>query len=177
MCDICDGKTHEQVEAETRGHIRRLGWALQGVEPSAGCHGWVYTIGLLDSYDHPELVLIDDDWARGGSLLNVLGRAVRDGDIFQPGDRIDLGERWAEVIDVHPDHLTSDVLAVWHNVRGSGSDLLPLEPEAYQVVVHGPLPDGDVLPDVRLDRPGPVLGRTGPDRAPRRAASRQRPTG
>ncbi len=172
MCDICDGKTHDQVEAETRGHIRRLGWALRGVEPSPESHGWVYTIGLLDSYDHPELVLVDDDWARGGALLNVLGRAVRDGDILQPGDTIDLGERWAEVIDVHPEHLFSDVLALWYNVRGPGSGLLPLDPEAYQVVVHGTLPDGDVLPDVRLDRPGPVLGRHRPAGAEERAAAR-----
>lgn len=177
MCDICNGKTYEQVEAETRDRVRQLGWAVQGVQPSDGHPGWAYTVGLLDSYDHPELVVVDDDWARGASLLNALGRAVRDGAIFEPGDAIDLCGSRAEVIDVHPDHLASNVMAMWHNIRGPGSGLLPLDLEAYQLVARDPLPDGDVLPDVRLGGPGPVLGVTGPNRAERRAAARWRPTG
>lgn len=173
MCDICDGKTYEQAVAETRDRIRRVGWGLQGVEPAPGIPGWTYTIGLLASYDHPELLLVDDELGRAGSILNAMGRAVRDGDIIEPGDNIDLGGCRAGVVDIHPDHLSGGVLAAWHSVHTvPGGE--PFELEACQVVVHDPLPGGDRLPQVRLDLPGSALGRTGPNRAQRRAVARRR---
>lgn len=165
MCDICNGTTIEQALADIRGHIRSVGWALQGVEPEPGIHGWTYTVGLLESYDHPELLVVDDDVARAGSILNVMGRAIRDGDVIAPGDPIDLGGTPSELIDIHPVHLTGGLMATWHNLHAPASGGLPLELEAYQLVVAGPLPGGELLPAVRLDDPTATFDRPDPGRA------------
>lgn len=173
MCDICNGMTQDHLVDRTRGHIESTGWALQGVEPDAGGPGCVYSIGLLSSYDHPELLIVDDDVARGASLLNALGRAIRDGAIIEPGDELDLGGCEAELIDIHPTHLRDGLMAMWDVAGHHGPDGEPLELEAYQVLVPGPMPGGDRLPDVRLDGPGPALSGAGPNRAARRAGARR----
>ena len=153
MCDMCDGQSLDAHLDDVRDRIRRGGWALQGVEPGAEGHGWTYTVGLLASYDHPELVVVDDDLRRGGSLLDAMARAIRDGAVIEPGDRIDLDGARAEVVDVHPDHLAGDLLVTCRRLLGPGGG--PDDLEAHQVVVHGDLPGGGRLPDIRLDRPVP----------------------
>lgn len=165
MCDICDGKTFEATLTDILDHVRTTGWALSGVESEPDQTGWAYTIGLMDSYDHPELVIVDDDWARGASILNSLGRAVRDGEAFVAGDLVRLGTTHAELVAIHPVHLAGDLMGMWHNVRMPGNDALALSLEAYQLVVHGPLPDGGVLPAVRLDDPETDLVGPDPDAA------------
>lgn len=172
MCDICNGTSFEQFLLDVIDDIRTTGWHVSGVEPELGRNGWAYTVGLMDSYDHPELVIVDDDWTRGAWILNALGKAVRDGAVFAPGERIHLGAAHAEIVDVHPVHRAGDLMGTWHTVHAPGSDTLPLDLEAHQLVVHGPLPDGATLPDVRLDQPGVVLEgySPGPTPGPGRAA-------
>jgi hypothetical protein len=156
MCEMCDGKSFHQVLDDTRDHVRRFGWAVRGVQAEEGRPGWVITVGLLDSYEHPELVVFDDDWFRGASLLNALGRAVRDGEELVPGDHLGLGPgAAAHVVDVHPDHLGTEVFAMWHNVRRVGTVTPPDELLAHQVVLLHP-EAGQQGPDgIRLDRPAP----------------------
>ncbi len=157
MCEMCDGKSFQQVLDDTRDHVRRFGWAVRGVEPEPTRPGWVYTVGLLDSYEHPELVVFDDDWSRGASLLNALGRAVRDGEELVPGDHIALGAgASAHIVDVHPDHLATELFAMWHNVRQVGTVTPPEELAAHQVVLLHPEPGQHGPGELRLDRPAPV---------------------
>jgi hypothetical protein len=67
MCALCDGKSIEQLWEDFHGFIRRGGWALQGVEVSRHARPWVYTIGLVENYRHPELIAVDDDVRAQGS--------------------------------------------------------------------------------------------------------------
>lgn len=174
MCDICNGRTPDQAIADLRAFIRRTGWGVQGVEPDPGSPGWAYTIGLLTSYDHPELLIVDHDIGRGAQILNSLAWNIRDGSIIEPGDAIDLGGCRAEVIDIDPHHLHNGTMAVWPRIHPPMPGGESPELEAYQVVALDPLPDGKRLPDVRLDVRHPVLGGNGPNRAQRRAARRRR---
>src|SRR5436305_419120 len=57
MCDMCNGKTESEVLLDLGEKIRRNGYVLQGVEGGASEPSWVYTIGLLDHLDHPELTV------------------------------------------------------------------------------------------------------------------------
>jgi hypothetical protein len=119
MCDICNGRTPDRAIADLRAFIRRTGWGVQGVEPDPGSPGWAYTIGLLTSYDHPELLIVDHDIGRGAQILNSLAWNIRDGSIIEPGDAIDLGGCRAEVIDIHPHHLHNGTIR-WRPRRPSG---------------------------------------------------------
>ena len=73
MCDICNGRTHEELRIEMREYIGSRGWALQAVGASPSESGWVYTVGLIETFTHP-------DPAAYGSLLNRIGKHVRRGD-------------------------------------------------------------------------------------------------
>ena len=71
-----------QYRQRLRDIVTEHGWAVQGVldEPPLS-----YTVGLLASYGHPELVVrgLPPDVAQ--SVLNGLGSRVRQGECFVPG--------------------------------------------------------------------------------------------
>ena len=79
MCRMCEGISREQLLDEARCHIIHHGWFLQGIVPAPNETGatWVYTVGLLENFDHPELVVTDISYEQGGALLNELGELVR----------------------------------------------------------------------------------------------------
>ena len=54
MCIHCDGYSHEQSLLALDLTIRTHGWALTQVTDT---NPWSYTVGLLESYDHPELMI------------------------------------------------------------------------------------------------------------------------
>jgi hypothetical protein len=84
------------VELRVRGDIARHGWHVALVPPEAGTPGWALTIGLLERFDHPELVVFGPDLSVLGPLLNHLGGRVRD------GERLGDGELRHQVLATHP---------------------------------------------------------------------------
>jgi hypothetical protein len=84
MCDICDGMTHEEFNQRTMRKIEQYGWVISGVEDGPGL-GWAYTVGLLEGFDHPELVVVGLDWPEAVHLLNQLGDRVAAGRLLYPG--------------------------------------------------------------------------------------------
>jgi hypothetical protein len=135
MCDICNGMTHEESYQRTMRAIEQYGWAISGVEAGSGL-GWAYTIGLLEGFDHPELVVIGLGWPGGGNLLNQLGERVAAGQLLYPGlstyraDGVEFGA-------VAPDQWkTQSTFAGWQGYyewRGGA----PADPFAVQVFVSG----------------------------------------
>jgi len=135
MCFICDGGTHEQSRRFIELAIIYYGWAVRGVHPvddePDGGH-WSHTIGLLESFGHPELVITDVEYELAGQLLNDLGEDIRAGvDITEHGDF-----RFREV---HPDHLDTDLLAAYWENYGHA----PAPGQVWQVV----LPDYRFCPE------------------------------
>ena len=128
MCDICDGYTHEEVLRATELHIIGHGWALQGVEPDPDRDGggWTYTVGLIESFAHPELVITDTDYQTAGEMLNALGEGVRAGDDIRRMEPFGFTFR-----DVHPAHFENDLLNTWFNVYGR----MPEPGMVWQVVL------------------------------------------
>lgn len=66
-------------------HVASGSWALQGVEAGEHQRPWAYTIGLMQHFGHPELVITDGAWRESAVILNQLGEWVRKGDRFVPG--------------------------------------------------------------------------------------------
>src|SRR6056297_3028495 len=91
MCFMCDGGTYQQYQQLVADHIERFGWHVAGVEPEGMRPGWAYTIGMLERYDHPELIVTGlCCFDCGHSVLNAAGRVVADGGRLEPGDEVVL---------------------------------------------------------------------------------------
>ena len=101
MCLECDGFSHEQVMRGLDLKIRTYGWALTQVDE--GPSAFSYTIGLVESYGHPELIALDFDAKHHHPLISWLvddivehGRiteaGVHDVAIFPPPE-LELGRQ------------------------------------------------------------------------------------
>ena len=79
MCVICDGGSEEELLSDEFVRIALHGFVMVAVEPAPT---WAYTIGLLQSFDHPELVVtgLPDDSA-AHVMTGVVDR-IREGERF-----------------------------------------------------------------------------------------------
>ena len=174
MCEICDGKTYEELWAEIDSKIGANGWTLQAVAPSPPEPGWVYTIGLVEGFGHPELVVTDPDPVAYGSLLDEISEHVRRGERFGAGGALDLDGYRVEFGPVHPSYLANGLLASWESYyRWTGDP--PATLDALQVVL--PLTEWCDTCDLErrcLARPGALTVGGGANRMARRAAMRRR---
>lgn len=94
MCDMCDGKSHEQARREMLERIAQYDYTKIGVEceQQAGkltpC--WTYSVGLWSFHHVPEVVVVGahNDGARAVDAYAELARA---GETFKSGQlRTDL---------------------------------------------------------------------------------------
>ena len=74
MCMKCDGYSDEEIERHLDLVIRVHGYLIQQVtaEPAP----WTYTIGLRESFDHPELLCVDIEGGTQTTLIKELGDEV-----------------------------------------------------------------------------------------------------
>lgn len=134
MCRMCEGFTREQLNEEARCHIIHHGWFLQGIVPGPDGTGggWVYTVGLLENFDHPELVVTDISYEDGGALLNQLGELVRRGHDLRTLRRSHTG--LVAVREVHPRHFEHDLVNTYIELQRRmpvAGDYLQVVPAAY----------------------------------------------
>jgi hypothetical protein len=158
--------TIEEVLDLDAQHIATHGYLLQAVGDSADDpNGWVYSVGLVDVADHPELVITGAP-SRTGALLSTLAEAVLDGDVFSVGDTIVTPEGIARVGPVHNVQYDLDTFAHWHRLDEYGA-IVALDLSAVQIVMpghHGPT----------LSDPHARVGEPMPNRATRRRRKRHR---
>jgi hypothetical protein len=174
MCMMCNGASRDEVRFHLHGTISRHGWAIFGV----GDHettGWLYTIGLVAGFNHPELVVVGQEPALAAAVLNHLGERVRRGERFDVADRTAVGdESEVGLRHVHPVQIELGLLNAWVDYYGALGPPYP-EPQALQVV----LSDGRYCHQHQqaqplLDGPTDVLPIRPPNRAARRALQRRR---
>ena len=79
MCVICDGGSEEELLADEFVRMALDGYVMVSVEPEPT---WAYTIGLLKSFDHPELVVtgLSDDTA--AHVMSHFVARIRKGERF-----------------------------------------------------------------------------------------------
>jgi hypothetical protein len=126
MCRICDGFTIEEVIAEDAAEIAEHGFVLQGVAGGSGRgddpDSWVYTVGLLDTIGHPEMIVAGVGVDTGGRVLTHLARwAIEDDERFEPGDAIELGPGIADVGKVHDAHFGRNrgTFNMWYTLKAA----------------------------------------------------------
>lgn len=169
MCIMCDGATPDEARASLRHRIENHGYALQGVHPSGGLPGWVYTVGLTERFGHPELTIAACDLAGGESMLRHLVALIEDGAWLEDLDEVRVRGEAFGIGTVHPAQLRAGLLATWTDLyRSEGRFDLPLG----ALAVEAPELTCASCRWVNLRRPGPILswapaGRSGRDSRPK----------
>lgn len=125
----------ERYAATTRA-IDDPGWMVIGVDGGDHRHvPWAYTIGLIERFDHPELVITGLDAVTAHSVLNAFGFEVKAGRRFDGLGELIEGVIHApvRVMTVHRSHWAGDRFNQWHGyyewVGGRSPD-----PRALQVI-------------------------------------------
>lgn len=79
MCLQCDGYSYEQAMLHLDLTIRVHGWSLVDATESLP---WSYTIGLTESYGHPELMMIGVELeAQSAAIRRIVEPIARTGSV------------------------------------------------------------------------------------------------
>jgi hypothetical protein len=120
---MTDPTRHRQLKVieDTRGLIKRHGWALIGVFPAEGDTGqpFTYTVGLTEQF-LPELVVYGLDPNSAAAVLNTVAANMVDKGEIKAGDRLAdvlTDGRTLAVIDL--DAADAADLAMVHNIYGT----------------------------------------------------------
>jgi uncharacterized protein DUF4262 len=163
VCAFCEGESYDDFVAGLRCKVSRFGFTLMSVGDGPEDRGVVYTIGLIDECDHPELLISGYPIADAAEILCDLGRFV------SRGHRLD---RWPSfiykraatfgLIKVDEEHLRDGLMNGWYWCYGNNC-VGPLS--ALQVL----LPDGACCFKHQTTQPvlGPLKTRRHPSRTPR----------
>lgn len=124
---------------ETYAHIERaiddVGWSVMSVMGDERHRPWAYTIGLMETFGHPEFVITGLDSEVAHELLNILGTHVECGSVYEadPGGSRDVHGLPARFVAVHQGHWRTDRFNAWLGYYEEvGRD--PGSPEALQVL-------------------------------------------
>lgn len=92
--------------------IRVYGWYFTQIEEDPP---WSYTIGLLQSWNHPELVVMDLDHEPAAALLRWAVALIERHGRLEPAELAALG---IEIVEVAAEHLEGDLFGGWANFYG-----------------------------------------------------------
>jgi hypothetical protein len=166
MCMMCDGYSADEVNQWYEMAIAVHGWAISGVEDEH-LTPWAYTIGLVEGFDHPELIVVGMSWKGANRALNELGAQILGGSRFDERSVAEVGDHLFPFGPVDPEQFEHEGFNGWTDFYERWKrEFVPRV--ALQVfpppclVSAGGDPD-----DWRLDTPAEVLGDSRPRNAPR----------
>ena len=147
MCWKCDGRSDEEIDRAYELMMAVDGYiGIQVADP--GEPGWTYTVGLTESFGHPELICLDVEADVQGELIGRLATAVREQGAVDPALLSDLDVELLPVLDTH---LTDGLVAVFvnrcHRFPDTGEYLQILLGRSWFCSCHA-------HSQRRLDRPG-----------------------
>jgi hypothetical protein len=76
------------LELQVNQLVDEHGWMVQAVYGEKPLDEWCYTVGLKHSFNHPELIIFGLPMQSAHFLLNDLAARIKNGQRFQPGDRL-----------------------------------------------------------------------------------------
>lgn len=152
----------EQMERHVCSDIERHGWHVAKVEGDDRVPPWAFTIGLMDTFGHPEVI------AAGMGVEQLHGLLNRVGDLLRAGNRFEAGQDVHNILEGFPCAFRAVAPtwfqpfagnAAWHH-RDAGLELLQIFwPDQEQ---HFPW-DADFAEDLRPLQP--LLYEATPERA------------
>ena len=166
MCLECDGYSHDAALHALDLRIRVHGWTLLQVGDESSA--FTYTVGLLESYGHPELIILDVKRGLQVELLTRLASSIattgRMSDVVTTLERL-------RFVEVHSSQMQPNHFAMWAERYGH----LPAAGDVLQVLLPDDAFCGQHVGAVtRLDRPRLTPSPFGhPNRAQRRQRKRR----
>ena len=126
MCIECDGYSHEDAIHALDLQIRIYGWSV--VQVGSDENAFSYTIGLVENFGHPELIVADADRRYQHELLNELANGV----VANGRPALDRpSTRGVSCVGVHPNHLHGHYFGMWASRYGE----LPKPGQVLQVLL------------------------------------------
>ena len=91
---------------ETRKHIADYGLSVLHVHEEPGSPGFAYSIGLWETFGHPEILIIGLRREQGHGIINACADLIRAGTVFREGERYsDVLKGYAvEFLEIAPDY-------------------------------------------------------------------------
>ena len=155
---------HQNLSEHIAGMIARDGYAMQGVLSDPTSVGWTYTIGLVESFGLPELVITNIDCTTAAGFIRDVVADVRSG-----GTLDELPPEFFVPVPVAREHLEGELLNMWRLHYGKE----PTGVEVMQLMVGSKFSCPACLAtQVNLSDPGASLAPRRPNRATRRAQQR-----
>ena len=65
--------------------IERVGWHVVMVPEEGNTPGWAFSVGLFQSFSHPEVVVFGLPLELSGQVINSIGEEIRAGKTFEAG--------------------------------------------------------------------------------------------
>jgi hypothetical protein len=107
----------DKAEKRIVDDIARVGWHVLGVLAAKDYPPFTYSIGMIPTLGHPEIVIFGLDHKLSATIINIIGKEIRGGRSFrEPGLYEGLIEHFACKIHAvspvnHKDHFG---FALWH---------------------------------------------------------------
>jgi hypothetical protein len=172
MCRLCEGGSWDEVIADAGHKIARNGFTLVGVGDDHTQSPWMYTTGLVDTADHPELVIAGVEVGASAEILDALAGAVMDGERIEVGARLRVGGHLVRIGAVDDVHRDLDTFAMWHRLHDAGMLHAPSLSVVQVLLEHGFCADHQRAQPVLADPAARVGTRTAENRAARRRRAR-----
>jgi hypothetical protein len=99
---------HQLVNASIPELVRQHGWSAVNVYDADP--PFLYTVGLIPSFNHPELILFGLESQQAHSILSALVRRIRSGEFFRVSGILSGVLPEGRVIGVRPVHATQHSL-------------------------------------------------------------------
>jgi len=122
----CDGYSLEEFRRHVDLTIRVNGYLIQQVADDLDDDEWTYTVGVADSWGHPDLLIVDGPLEVQSQLVAELVTDVRDHGQISPEllDDLDLS-----LVPVHESHFASGIVGIWedhHSRAATNGDFLQI---------------------------------------------------
>ena len=130
MCEMCDAAPSPNVRTLLDAVRHGRGYYTVSV---TGERQWTHTVGLLESYDHPELIVARCKSDIAVAVLSDLGEQIEKGASFFPCNPPAMAAGLAVTFGpVHAEQWNGRTFAIWHDHYRHAGGADP-EPDAVQV--------------------------------------------
>jgi len=142
----CDGYSLEEFRRHVDLTIRVNGYLIQQVADDP--EEWTYTVGVAESWGHPDLLIVDGPLEVQSRLVAELISDVRDHGEIRPEllDNLDL-----HLVPVHESHFASGIVGIWEDRQSR-----PATTGDFLQIQLGPVwlgPHGTGAGFTRMDQP------------------------
>jgi hypothetical protein len=74
-----------EVDQRVTEDVKRYGWHVTYVREESGLPGWTFSIGLFETFKHPEVLIFGLSMDVSTAVINRLGKSIESGKVYEAG--------------------------------------------------------------------------------------------